>query len=70
MSSRHRIGIVQNMDWNGLDWTRLDWTGLDSWTGLDNLILRVFTSATRATAKTLTQAGHVAPKFWVLDIRT
>ena len=28
------------------------------------------TSATRATAKTLTQAGHVAPKFWVLDIRT
>ena len=36
----------------------------------DNLILRVFTSATRATAKTLTQAGHVAPKFWVLDIRT
>ena len=30
----------------------------------------VFTSATRATAKTLTQAGHVAPKFWVLDIRT
>ena len=37
---------------------------------LCNLILRVFTSATRATAKTLTQAGHVAPKFWVLDIRT
>ena len=28
------------------------------------------TSATRATAKTLTQADHVAPKFWVLDIRT
>ena len=25
-----------------------------------NLILRVFTSATRATAKTLTQAGHEA----------
>ena len=36
----------------------------------DNLILRVFTSATRVTAKTLTQAGHVAPKIWVLDIRT
>ena len=35
-----------------------------------NLILRVFTFATRATAETLTQAGHVAPKFWVLDIRT
>ena len=35
-----------------------------------NVILRVFTSATHATAKTLTQAGHVAPKFWVLDIRT
>ena len=35
-----------------------------------NLILRVFTSATRATGKTLTQAGHVAPKFWVLVIRT
>ena len=35
-----------------------------------NLILMVFTSATRATAKTLTQAGHVAPTFWVLDIRT
>ena len=35
-----------------------------------NLILRIFTSTTRATAKTLTQAGHVAPKFWVLDIRT
>ena len=31
-----------------------------------NLILRVFTSATRATAKILTQAGHVAPKFWCL----
>ena len=26
--------------------------------------------STRATAKTLTQAGHVAPRFWVLDIRT
>ena len=31
---------------------------------------RVFTPATNATAKTLTQAGHVAPRFWVLDIRT
>ena len=28
-----------------------------------NLILRVCTSATRATAKTLTEAGHVALKF-------
>ena len=35
-----------------------------------NRILRAFASATRATVKTLTQAGHVAPKVWVLDIRT
>ena len=33
--------------------------------GVRNLILRVFISATRATAKTLTQTGHVAPRFWV-----
>ena len=31
---------------------------------------QLLNSATRATAKTLTQAGHVAPKFWGLDIRT
>ena len=35
-----------------------------------NLIVRVFTSATRDTTKTLTQAGHLEPKFWVPDIRT
>ena len=33
-----------------------------------NLILRIFNSATGATAKTLTQAGHVAPNFWCLTI--